>query len=281
MKTPTPFFFATGIENRITRALIPCGGRGTRMASVAGSLPKEMLQVGGRPLVERVARECAESGITDLLVVVAPGKNPIEAHLASLAGTPGLPMRIEFVVQPEPRGLADAIRLGRDFAGGETIAVALPDNLFVGGPPALRQVMDVAERLVKSAVAVVAIDRQDAARRGPTAVFSGRLAEGSPAEFRITQIPDKGDKRTSFDTKGAATAYTGVGRYAFGAHLWQAIDEVDGALPPDQELDDVQVMQLLLKEGLLTGCKIDGNFLDVGIPAGFHEAEEMLRAGRA
>lgn len=265
------------VMSRPSHALLPCGGRGTRMAPVAGALPKEMLLIGGRPLVEHVARECAASGITDLLVIVAPGKESIEAHLGPLAGAAGMPGRIEFVVQHEPRGLADAIRLGRDFAGGGDVAVALPDNLFVGGPPALRQVIDIAERAGRSAVAVVSIAADEATRRGATAVYSGAPRTESPGEFRITHIPEKGAKSGSFDTRGASVAYTGVGRYAFAASLWNAIDEVDRALPPGRELDEIAVLQLLLQADLLTGCLIDGRFLDVGIPAGFHEAAEVLR----
>ena len=258
----------------VTHALVPCGGRGTRMAAVAGNLPKEMLSVAGRPVVEQVARECAASGITDLLVVVAPGKESIEAHLAPLAGATGMPSRIAFAVQRDARGLADAIRLGRAFAREGPIAVALPDNLFVAERPALRQVIDVADATGKSAVAVVGIAAEEASRRGATAIYRGTLERGG--EFRITHIPDKGAKSASFDTGGAAMAYTGVGRYAFGARLWQAIDEVDSTLPKDQELDDIPVMQLLLHAGLLTGCLIRGDFLDVGVPAGYHEANARL-----
>lgn len=258
----------------MTHALVPCGGRGTRMASIARDLPKEMLPVAGRPVVEHVARECAASGITDLLVVVAPGKESIEAHLRPLAGTAGMPAHIEFAVQQEARGLADAIRLGRDFTADGPIAVALPDNLFVADRPALRQVIDVAYATGKSTVAVVGIAAEEASRRGATAVYRGTVEPRG--QFRITHIPDKGAKSASFDTGGAAMAYTGVGRYAFGVRLWQAIEEVDDALPKDQELDDIPVMQLLLHGGLLTGCLIRGDFLDVGVPAGYHEANARL-----
>lgn len=245
------------------------------MASISGSLPKEMLPVGGRPVVEHVARECAASGITDVLVVVAPGKDAIEAHLAPLAGAPGMPMRIAFAVQHNARGLADAIRLGREFVGESAIAVALPDNLFVADRPALRQVLDVAERTGKGAVAIVGIAADEAARRGATAVYSGAVVPRTD-EFRITRIPDKGAKSASFDTKGAAMAYTGVGRYAFGSSLWRAIDDVDAALSVGEELDDIPVMQLLLNGGLLTGCLVRGAFLDVGVPAGYNEANARL-----
>lgn len=244
------------------------------MASIAGSLPKEMLPVAGRPVVEQVARECAASGITDLLVVVAPGKESIEAHLAPLAGAAGMPARIAFAVQRDARGLADAIRLGRDFADDRAIAVALPDNMFVADRPVLRQVLDVAAGTGKSAVAVVGIAAEDAARRGATAIYRGTVERGG--EYRITHIPDKGAKSASFDTGGAAMAYTGVGRYAFQPALWRAIEDVDSALPKEQELDDIPVMQLLLHGGLLTGCLVRGDFLDVGVPAGYREANERL-----
>lgn len=254
-------------------ALIPCGGKGTRMLALTGGAPKELVPVAGVAVVERVARECAASGITDLMVVIAPGKEQIRERLAPLAGTAGMPRRIDFAVQREARGLADAIRHGRAFAADGPIAVALPDNLFLGDVPALRQVLDVASGTGKSAVAMVGIAASDAEKRGATAIYSGELAGD---EFRITRIPDKGAKSATFSTGGAAVAYTGVGRYAFGASLWKAIDEVEETLKPGAELDDIPVMQLLLNRGLLTGATIRGRFLDVGLPAGYAEANEHL-----
>ena len=257
----------------ITHALIPCGGKGTRMLSLTQGAPKELIDVAGVPVVERVARECAASGITDLMVVIAPGKEEIRERLEWMAGTHGMPARISFAVQREARGLADAIRLGRDFAGEGAIAVALPDNLFVSDTPALRQVMNVATREGKSAVAIVAIGADEAAKRGATSIFSGEVIGD---EFRITHIPDKGAKSSTFETRGAKVAHTGVGRYAFGHRLWRAIEEVEAAIKPGAELDDVPVMQLLLNRSLLTGCLIRGQFLDVGLPSGYEEAVSLL-----
>ena len=259
-----------------THALIPCGGKGTRMLALTGGLPKELVTVAGVPVVEWVVKECTASGITDVMVVIAPGKEAIQQRLAPLAGKPGMPKRIVFAVQREARGLADAIRYGRTFAHDGPIAVALPDNLFLGDTPALRQVLNVAEQTGKSAVAMVGIAAEEASKRGATAIYSGSLAGN---EYRITKIPDKGEKADTFSTGGASVAYTGVGRYAFGAALWKAIDEVETTLKPGAELDDVPVMQLLLGRGLLTGCLMRGRFLDVGLPAGYREAEELLAGG--
>ena len=257
-----------------THALIPCGGKGTRMLALTGGLPKELVLVAGVPVAEWVMKECAASGITDVMIVIAPGKEAIQERLGPLAGRPGMPNRIVFAVQCEARGLADAIRFGRAFAHDGPIAVALPDNLFLGDVPALRQVLNVAEQTGKSAVAMVGIAAEEASKRGATAIYSGSLVGD---EYRISKIPSKGAKAATFSTEGAAVAYTGVGRYAFGAALWKAIDEVETTLKPGEELDDVPVMQLLLGRGMLTGCLIRGQFLDVGLPAGYREAEELLR----
>jgi UTP--glucose-1-phosphate uridylyltransferase len=259
----------------VSKALIPCGGRGTRMLALTGGAPKELIPVAGVPALEWVARECAASGVEEVLVVTAPGKEEIERRLAPREGRAGLPPRFEFVVQPQARGLADAIRLGRAFADDAALAVALPDNLFLGEVPALAQVIETFARRGMSAVAIAEVDAAEASRRGPTAVYSGRL-EGD--EYHITAIPNKGAHGATFDLRGARTAFTGVGRYVFTPELWPTIDEVARALPPSAELDDIPVMQRLLARGRLIGRRIRGKLMDIGLPSGYHEADELLRA---
>ena len=92
----------------------------------------------------------------------------------------------------------------------------------------------------------------------------------------IESIPDKGPRHATFDPKGATSAFTGVGRYVFLPEVFSAIDEVEANLPSGQELDDIPVLQLLLRPGRLTGCRIRGDFLDVGLPAGYREADARL-----
>lgn len=271
-ETPRP----TDIPSPVVRALIPCGGKGTRMQALTGGAPKEMIPVAGIPVLHRTVRECAASGITELLVVIAPGKEAIPDSLRPLAGTAGMPERIEFVVQRTPRGLADAIRMGSEFAGTDPLAVALPDNLFLGDAPGLAQVIDSYARHRTNVVSVVEIQEIDAERRGPTPVLPGRLGGD---DFYIERIPDKGSKDARFDTQGAPSAFTGVGRYVFTPEVWTAIDEVERGLAPGAELDDVPVMQYLLARGNLVGRRIRGRFLDVGLPQGHAEAEAILTAG--
>jgi UTP--glucose-1-phosphate uridylyltransferase len=244
------------------------------MRALTGGRAKELLPVGGVPLLELVARECAASGIEELLVVASPDKPEIEQHLAPLARTPGMPARIGFVVQHDARGLADAIRLGREFAAGEPLVVALPDNLFVDDAPGVAQVIETHRATGLNVVAVVEIFAVESGRRGPTSVLPGAL-EGD--EFRMQRIPDKGERGETFDTGGAPSAFTAVGRYVFLPELFATIDAVERTLEPGAELDDVPVMQALLGRGRLVGRRIRGRFLDAGLPGGYEEANRAIR----
>jgi UTP--glucose-1-phosphate uridylyltransferase len=260
----------------VTKALIPCGGKGTRMSGLTGGIAKELLPIAGVPLVLRVMEECAASGIDEVMIVSAPGKSDLEDVVTAAAGTTGMPRRVEVRVQREPRGLADAIRHGREFVGSSPLAVALPDNLFVGDAPAVSQLIETHRRTRKSVVDIVEITAINRDRYGPTAVYPGHL-QGD--EFVIERIPDKGPRLATFDLEGASSAFTGVGRYVFLPDVFAAIDEVEATLPPGKELDDIPAMQLLLHRSLLTGHLIRGDFLDVGIPSGYLEANSRFRTG--
>lgn len=241
------------------------------MSPLTGGAAKELLPIGGIPLVLHVMEECAASGISEVLVVSAPGKKDLEDAVLSAAGSSGMPERVEVVIQEEPRGLADAIGLGRFFAGGTPLAVALPDNLFIGDAPGLSQLIDVYQRTGKGVVAIVKLTEANKDRYGPTAIYPGRVEE--KGEFIIERIPDKGPRDTTFDLRGAATAFTGVGRYVFLPGVFATIDEVEAGLASGKVLDEVPVLQLLLQRGRLTGCLIRGDFLDVGLPSGYLEAD--------
>jgi UTP-glucose-1-phosphate uridylyltransferase len=260
----------------VRKALIPCGGKGTRMASLTGGRAKELMPVAGVPLLLRVMEECASSGITDLLVVAAPNKDDVVEVAVDAAGQPGMPSRVQTVIQREPRGLADAIRLGRDFAADDAFGVALPDNLFLAQVPALQQLIDTHRSTGKNVVAMVELFPEDAERAGPTAIYPGQLVGD---EFRITSIPSKGSRGSTFDLGGLPSGFTGVGRYVFLPEVFAVIDDVDKTLAPGAELDDVPVMAVLLQRGRLVGRRIVGDFLDVGLPVGYRDANERLAAG--
>ena len=247
------------------------------MVELTRGAAKELLPIAGVPLVLRVMEECAASGVQEVLIVSAPGKRDLDETVLAAAGATGMPSIVRVVVQEKPRGLADAIRMGREFAGGDTFGVALPDNLFLGDTPALAQLFDVHRHTEKHVVAIVELTAANNDRYGPTAIYPGRLTGD---EFLIEAIPDKGPHSATFDLRGASSAFTGVGRYVFLPEVFAAIDEIDATLAEGEELDDIPVMQLLLRRQNLTGCRIRGDFLDVGLPSGYREADQRLRKGR-
>ena len=236
------------------------------MRAIAGDGPKEMVPVAGRPAIDWILDECAASGIDEILVVSAPGKDALVTHLARKSG-------VRVVVQPEPRGLADAIRLGRGFAANQPLAVALPDNIFVASQPALAQVIDAHRAAVTNIVAIVEVSAREAARRGATAALDG---ERVGTDYRIARIPEKGAKAATFDTGGASSAFTAVGRLVLLPDALAAIDVVEQQIPAGAELDDVPLMQWLLARGALQGRVIEGQFLDIGLPTGYEEANKLL-----
>jgi UTP-glucose-1-phosphate uridylyltransferase len=243
------------------------------MRALTGGAPKELLEVAGEPLLVHALRECGAAGIDNVLVVIAPGKEAIVERAAPLAGAPGAPRRIDFATQEEPRGLADAIRLGRAFAGRGPLAVVLPDNLFVGGAPAVAQVAESYGAAGVNVVGIVSVRAEEAARRGATPAYAGR-PDGDL--FRLTRIPEKGAPEATFDTGERGAAFTGIGRYVFAPDVFPAIDAVERTLQPGAELDDVPVLRRLLAGGRLVGRLIQGRFLDAGNPAGYREARAVL-----
>ena len=260
----------------VKRALIPCGGMGTRMATLTGGRAKELMPVGGQPLLLWVLAECAASGIDEVLVVAAPHKQDVIDVARAAAGKPDMPRRIETVIQQEPRGLAHAIRHGVDFVASDPFGVALPDNLFIADTPALKQLIGTHHSTGQNVVAMVKLFPEDAKRAGPTAIYPGAM-EGDL--FHISEVPAKGSRGATFDLKGAPSAVTGVGRYIFlPGEVFAAIDEVDRGLRKSAELDDVPVLALLLARERLIGRLIVGDFLDVGLPVGYQEANKRLAA---
>jgi len=154
-------------ERRLS-AVVLAAGEGTRMRS---ERPKPLHLLCGRPMILHVLDAMAEVDVRRVVVVVGHRGEWVTKTLVQLAPPA---MRIEFVEQPIAAGLMDAVRLGRDFAGHAPLAVALPDNLFVGDAPGLAQVIESYYRTGLNVVAVVELFLADASRRGATGAVTVR-----------------------------------------------------------------------------------------------------------
>jgi UTP--glucose-1-phosphate uridylyltransferase len=154
------------MATRIRTAVIPAGGLGTRLLPLTRAVPKELLPVWKRPVLDYALEEAAAAGIERVVIITAPGKEALQTYFAGRplifdGASKGL--AVDFVEQQEARGLGDAVRCGAP--ASEPIAVLLPDELLVG-PNCLMQLLERRQREGGSAIAVQRVPRADVNRYG-------------------------------------------------------------------------------------------------------------------
>ena len=175
---------------KIRKAVIPAAGHGTRFLPVTKAMPKEMLAVIDAPAIQYVAKEAADSGVEEILIVINRSKElirryfepdaatcPAERELAELISR----VKFRFAYQDEATGTANAVMLAREFTGEEPFAVMYGDDVILndGGDPCVKQLADAYARTGKSIVGVQERSPEEAAKyavvkRGRT---DGRLTE--------------------------------------------------------------------------------------------------------
>jgi UTP-glucose-1-phosphate uridylyltransferase len=248
-------------------AVIPCGGRGTRLHPITRWLPKEILPVGLRPILYWALDEAADAGLLRAIIITNPHKPMLEAAARNYEG----PLELEFVPQDHPHGLGDALLRARDPLAGSPFLALLPDNIFEGPNPTA-SVLAACRATGLATVLLAEIAREGAGARGATG--HARVRAEADGSLRVTEVADKGAGR--FDAAGESTAVTPIGRMAFPGGILDEFDEVGRGLPPGAELDDIPVLQRLARRGALAGVMSRARFYDVGVPEGYHDAVAAL-----
>ena len=157
---------------KITKAVIPAAGLGTRMLPISKSVPKEMLPIDAKPAMQYLVEEAASSGITDILIITAVGKESIQHHFTACpqyekkllsSGKEELYKEITdinkianiyYLYQHETGGLGQAIRMAKSFAAGEPFAVLYGDDLVISEKPVAAQLCEIYEKYGKSVAGV-------------------------------------------------------------------------------------------------------------------------------
>jgi UTP--glucose-1-phosphate uridylyltransferase len=247
----------------IDTAIIPCGGRGTRLAPISRWIPKELLPVGLRPVLFWTLDEAVQAGLRRAIIVTNPDKPVLETAARAYPDA----LHLEFVPQDEPRGLGDALLRARELLGDAPFLAMLPDNLFRGANPSAA-VLEAYRRTRCPAVLLAEVSSAEAGSKGATGRAAAR--QESDGTLRVIDIADKSTGR--FDTGGAASAVTPIGRFALDGDVFREFDEVAATLAPGAELDDVPVLQRLARRGALVGVRNPATFYDVGVPEGYRQA---------
>ncbi len=171
------------MSRRIRKAVIPAAGWGTRFLPATKAQPKEMLPLVDKPIIQYVVEEAIAAGIEDILIITGRGKRAIEDHfdrhaeLEAMLETKNADLLalvqdisnladIHFIRQKEQLGLGHAIYQARRHIGDEPFAVLLGDEIYVGEPPCLRQLIDVQAELGGSVIGVKEVAPEEVNRYG-------------------------------------------------------------------------------------------------------------------
>lgn len=267
---------------KVHKAIIPAGGRGTRLSPLSRFYPKELLAIGGKPALQRVIEEAVQAGITDIAIITREGKPAIEQYF-SLEGLPEKPQNafedylrrlleacaLTFLHQPEPLGLGDAISQAGDFIGGEPFAMLLPDNLFSTNEPVIGKMVEVFDQLGGSIIAtkllITATDANVPKNEAPMAYTAV-----SDDVVQLDQIGDKGAPRFPAE-KALSGDLRGIGRGVFSPEYLAEIEALRGK--HTGELDDVRPLRTLLATQKAYGYIARQQHFDVGDFPGYIRAQ--------
>lgn len=263
----------------VRKAVIPAAGFGTRLLPATKAIPKELLPVIDKPVLQYVVEEAVDSGITQLIVVVSKGKQAIadhlldngrlEAHLRAAGKEAALAKvrdvtggaTVRFVEQPEQRGLGDAVRCARDAVGGEPFAVMLGDTLIVpdaGQPAGLRQTLAVYERTGGSVVAVRRVPPALLSRYG---IVDGRPVEGDQRTYRLRRLVEKPPP------EAAPTDLAIAGRYVFTPDLFDDLEQLTPGHGGELQLTDA--MNAMAQEKIMHAHLWRATRYDIGSRADY------------
>ena len=267
----------------VRKAVIPAAGYGTRFLPISKAVPKEMLPVVDKPVIQYVIEEAVASGITDILLVISRGKRAIEEHLSpamdlemeleskgkkaelELLRTLQSLANIHYVWQPKMGGLGDAVRYAKTFVGQEPFALLLGDTIVTTSDerPVTRQLADVVEAHGGSCVALQEVSEDKVSRYG---IMGGEtVAEGV---IRATKFVEK-PKVEDAPSRLAVSA-----RYVLSPRIFEVLERT----PPGKggELQLTDAMAALMNEEALFGLRYEGQRHDIGNKLDFIKANVLF-----
>ncbi len=260
----------------VRKAVIPAGGLGTRLLPLSKSVPKELMPVFDKPLVQLAAEELSDAGIEHTVLVVSPGKRALESffqpdpHLEQTLASSGSPQadalasipklsRFSFVEQPQPLGLGHAVLMATDAIGDDPFATVLPDDMVLHHRSATRQLLDVYDHYGGCVLAVEEVPTNQISQYG---VIDGtQVAE---AVFRVNRLVEKPPPEE------APSNLAIVGRYILMPRIFEALRNTPPGAKGEIQLTDG--IALLLEEQPVYACVLQGRRHDGGSPLGLLKA---------
>jgi UTP--glucose-1-phosphate uridylyltransferase len=258
---------------KVRKAVFPVAGLGTRFLPATKAVPKEMLTVVDRPLIQYAVEEALEAGIEQMIFVTGRGKTALEDHfdiayeleatlrargksLDALAGTRLPPGAVVSVRQQEPLGLGHAVWCAREIVGDEPFAVFLPDEVMVGSPNCTRQLVDAYEKVGGNVVAMLEVPAEETHKYG--VVRPGATDGGLTEILGLVEKPAPGTAPSNLMLPG---------RYVLQPEVMEVLGDIPRGAGGEIQLTDA--MAALIGTQSFHGLVFDGERHDCGHMTGF------------
>jgi len=267
------------MSNQVRKAVFPAGGLGTRFLPATKVIPKEMLALVDKPIIQYGVEEAIASGIEHIIFVTGRGKGAMEDHfdisyeldanlerkgkkeLLELSRKISSMARISYVRQKEPMGLGHAVLCAKDLVGDEPFAVVLPDDVIDAKVPCLKQMIDVYNERQGSVLATMTIE-------GPGISAYGVLAGAQdPKNERIYECTGMVEK-PKFEEAPSKQAI--IGRYVLTPRVFSLLEKT--GLRAGGELQLTDGILGLLKDEKVYGYTFEGKRFDAGDKFGMLQA---------
>lgn len=263
---------------KITKAVIPAAGLGTRFLPATKAVPKEMIPIVDIPTIQYIIEEAASSGITDLLIITSRTKKAIEDHfdksyeleteleksgktevLKQLKDIRSM-VNVQYVRQAEPKGLGHAIYCAKSFVGNDPFAVLLGDDVVYNSEkPCLKQMIEMYEKYNASILGVQSVPESEVNKYG---IVSGEQV--ADRVWRVNEMVEK-PKREEAPTNVAV-----LGRYIITPEIFTHLENTKPGAGGEIQLTDA--LKTLAKEQEMYAYDFIGRRYDVGNKMGFLEA---------
>jgi UTP--glucose-1-phosphate uridylyltransferase len=272
------------MTKRVRKAVFPVAGLGTRLLPATKTMPKEMLTIVDRPLIQYAVDEAREAGIEQMIFVTGRGKSSLVDYfdkgfeleaVMEAAGKSLAPLessRAQFgevvtVRQQQPLGLGHAVWCARHIVGDEPFAVLLPDELMLGTPGCLAQMVEAYDRVGGNIVAALEVDPSETHKYG---VVDPGARDGALTEIRgLVEKPPQGTAPSNLMLPG---------RYILQPEVMSALDRQETGAGGEIQLTDA--MARLIGEQPFHAFTFEGERHDCGSASGFVIANLALALGR-
>ena len=271
---------------KITKAVIPAAGLGTRMLPIARTVCKETLPIVDRPAISYLVNEAIDSGATDILIITNRGKGAMEDYFdyspeyeAALRakGKDALVeelrrdaerANIYFIRQKEPRGLGHAVLAARNFIGNEPFYVLYGDDVIMSKTPVCAQLRDAYEKYGKAACGVKEVTAEQILKYSS---LDAKPIEGSGNCYNVTDMIEKPKPEE------VITRLSILGRVLLTPDIFDILAETKPGAGGEIQLTDA--MRVLAQSVGMTAVDFEGKRYDLGSKLGFHYAnvESALR----